>query len=452
MAPVLPHLAPHVPRHPWRLAIRDEDAAAVLDALRRLPEHWEVRPARGGRAVDLRPRFAIGDRELERTAELELRIDVLRRDGEGYRGDAQGTPGLIPAGAWREVALDSLSDSRRRPAPPAMGAPLDVVYTWVDGSDESWRARRDAALPGPATAAGSTSAQHPSATDESRFSNTDELRFSLRSLHRYANWVRRIHLVTDGQVPSWLRTEDPRIQVVDHRELLGGSRFNSHAIESALHRIPDLAEHYLYLNDDMFFGRIAHPGDFFASEGVARFFPSDLPIDPGPARPEDLPIMAAAKNGRDLLAARFGIEVRTKIRHTVYPQLRSVGAQIEAENPEAVDRTRSALFRSPQDLSVAASLQHWYAYAQGRSVPSTPNYLYLDLASPRSPQVLDALGSLRRYDTFCLNTEESELTPTMRTELRSFLEAYFPDPAPWERGHPEGSGTHGGAVPGKREI
>ena len=269
---------------------------------------------------------------------------------------------------------------------------------------------------------GTVAAVHPSATDESRFCNSDELRYSLRSLHRSARWVRRIHLVTDGQVPSWLRRSDPRIHIVDHREILGGSRFNSHAIESALHRIPGLAEHYLYLNDDVMFGRIAHPSDFFAAKGVSRFFPSDLPIDAGSASPADPPIMAAAKNGRDLLFERFGIDVRTKVRHTVHPQMRSVAAQIEQENPEAVARTRSALFRSSADLSIAASLHHWYAYAQGRAVPSAVNYLYVDLAAPQAGQALDALESLRRYDTFCLNTEENMLKPRMRAELASFLD------------------------------
>lgn len=419
--------------------IREQEASAALDALRGLPPHWDVRPARDGRGVDVRPRFAVAGREVERIADLELRVDVLRYEEGAYLGDALGALGRIDSATWEETARQSLTASHRRPGPPAPSMPIDVVYTWVDDQDPEWRDRRDTALAA-RTAARGPAAWHPSATAAARFTDSEELRYSLRSLHRCANWVRRIHLVTDGQVPDWLRREDPRIQLVDHRELLGGSRFNSHAIESALHRIPGLAEHYLYLNDDVFFGRIAYPEDFFAAAGVARFFPSDLPIDPGPATSEDPPIMSAAKNGRELLRSRFGIEVRTKMRHTVHPQLRSVAAQIEAENPEAIARTRAALFRSPRDLSVASSLHHWYAHAQGRSVPSTPNYLYLDLSAPHALQALDALESLRRYDTFCLNTEERALTPERRAELTSFLESYFPDPSPWETTPPESVG------------
>lgn len=427
-------LAPPVPRRPWRLAVRADDLPVLRRNLEGLASHWELRTnPKSGRTI-ARPRFAVARRPLETIPDLDVVIDVLHRDGHGtYCGAGRDATTRISAEDWDRHARDSVSAQYRALAAPAPAMPVDVVVTWVDGSDPRWRRRRDEALQ--ATGAGASSkaqSLHASATDASRYLDSGELRYALRSIHRFANWVRRIHLVTDAQVPQWLYEEHPRIQVVDHSDLLGGSRFNSHAIESALHRIPDLAEHYLYFNDDVFFGRIAYPGDFFAAEGVPRFFPSDLPIDPGPAAPGDLPIMAAAKNGRDLLAARFGIEVRTKIRHTVHPQLKSVNEQIEAENAEAVARTRAALFRSSTDLSIASSLHHWYAYAQGRSVPSEPNYLYVDLATASVGQTLDALESLRRYDTFCLNQEEDAASADSRRELAAFLDRYLPTPAPWE--------------------
>lgn len=442
--PVEPVLLPPVPRMPWRLAVREEDARSVRVALDMLPPYWGVRHARDGRVSSVQPRLAVGGRELERTPDLELSVAVMTRHGDVYHGAVEGAPGRINVNQWERTARESLRANQSQYGPPAPRMPIDVVYTWVNGSDPAWKARRDSALQR-MSGSGAVASRHPSATDESRFADSEELRYSLRSLHRNACWVRRVHLVTDGQIPSWLRRDDPRIRIVDHSEIIGGSRFNSHAIESALHRIPGLAEHYLYLNDDVMFGRIAHPGDYFAAEGVSRFFPSDLPIDAGPATPADPPIMAAAKNGRDLLRKRFGIDVRTKIRHTVHPQLRSVARQIEEENPKTVARTRSALFRSTEDISIAASLHHWYAYAQGRAVPSTVNYLYVDLAAPAAPQALDALESLRRYDTFCLNTEESALDMRMGAELRRFFEKYYPDPAPWEENAALGQSAEEGA-------
>ena len=44
--------------------------------------------------------------------------------------------------------------------------------------------------------------------------------------------------------------------------------YNSFAIESYLDRIPGLAEHFIYLNDDMFFGNNVTEGDFFSASGA----------------------------------------------------------------------------------------------------------------------------------------------------------------------------------------
>lgn len=430
VAPAACILAPPVARHPWRLAVRDQDASAVLQSLFQLPAHWEIREERHPRRITARPRLAAGGRPLPQIPDLEVVLDVLRHDDGQYTGDAVGTFARVDAEDWDAQSMRSLQTEGRLLSAPAPSMPIDLVYTWVDGADPRWRERRDAAL----RAQGSAGARaHDSAVDESRYLDSEELRYSLRSVHRYASWVRRIHLVTDGQLPHWLVPGHPLINVVDHQTLLGGSRFNSHAIESALHRIPGLAEHYLYLNDDVFFGRIAYPEDFFAAPGISRFFPSDLPIDPGPATGEDLPLMAAAKNGRDLISARFDLEVRTKLRHTVHPQQRAVAEQIEAEHPAEVAATRSALFRSATDLSLASSLHHWYAYALRRAVPAQPNYLYVNLASPQVGQTLDALESLRRYDTFCLNQEQAPASAATRHELSTHLRRYLPTPAPWER-------------------
>nr|WP_284289061.1 hypothetical protein [Angustibacter aerolatus] len=47
---------------------------------------------------------------------------------------------------------------------------------------------------------------------------TTSLRYSLRSLEAYADWIRTVYLVTDDQVPDWLDTTNPRVRVVSHRE------------------------------------------------------------------------------------------------------------------------------------------------------------------------------------------------------------------------------------------
>lgn len=101
----------------------------------------------------------------------------------------------------------------------------------------------------------------------SRFEDNEELRYSLRSVERHAPWVRHIFIVTNGQIPSWLNLDNPRVTVVSHQDIFqNGSHlptFSSPAIETHIHRIPGLSQKFIYLNDDVMFGRDVWPDDFY---------------------------------------------------------------------------------------------------------------------------------------------------------------------------------------------
>ncbi|XP_061768562.1 N-acetylglucosamine-1-phosphotransferase subunits alpha/beta-like [Nerophis ophidion] len=100
-----------------------------------------------------------------------------------------------------------------------------------------------------------------------RFEDNAALRHSLRSVEKYAPWVRHIFIVTNGQIPFWLNLENPQVSVVTHKEIfLNHSHlptFSSPAIESNLHRIPGLAQKFIYLNDDVMFGKDVWLDDFY---------------------------------------------------------------------------------------------------------------------------------------------------------------------------------------------
>jgi hypothetical protein len=346
----------------------------------------------------------------------------------------------LPAG-HREAARISV-DGVTRPGLPAVTArhqldvdfPIDVVYTWVDGDDPAWlerkrRARESAGL----------RTLHEYANNDSRFTSHDELRYSMRSLDMYASWVRTIYLVTDDQVPNWLNTKSSRVKVVSHRELFDDRgrlpTFNSHAIETQLHHLRDLSEHYLYMNDDVFFGRPVPPELFFLSNGLSKFFPSKSKLGLGGSHPDDMPIMSAGKNNRDLLFKAFEVSVSNKFKHVPHSQRRSVMAELEARFPEQFAETASHQFRSEQDHSVAASLHHNYGYLVGKAIPGQLRYFYADIAAPKTPARLRHLLRNRDFDVFCLNDHDSSsMNPQDQShEMQRFLSSYFPLPSSFER-------------------
>jgi hypothetical protein len=310
-------------------------------------------------------------------------------------------------------------------------APIDVVYTWVDGADPAWRLEfeRWSKTSGRDLSEG--------AFEEGRFRSRDELRYSLRSVWAYAGWVRHIYIVTAGQRPSWL-VDHPHVTVVDHSDILPTDAlptFNSHAIESALHRIDGLSEQFVYFNDDVFLGRSLRPEAFFTSNGLPRVFVSDARL-PGFVDTDSLDVDRAAQNGRDLLVQRFGRVPAGKPFHTAFPLLRSVMEDIDAEFPDVVKATSHSRFRSATDLSIASSFaQHW-ALATQRGVLGNIRNEYVHVESGRLRWHLDRIRLGRDFDTFCINETEQRTDDASQREqlIRAFFEECFPIAAPWESG------------------
>ncbi|SES28567.1 Stealth protein CR4, conserved region 4 [Pedococcus cremeus] len=419
----------------------------------------------------------VGRSPLPRRADVVCVFQVLASESGGYLGGPElgcdlefwretshsepaafnGEP--VPAGSlvmprrnrWADVITPSARKTVLRPVdgtPRPMletidhphlfqvTEPIDVVYTWVDGSDPDWILRKAEAQNEHLSR---SAVMHALAANDSRFVSRDELRYSLRSLDMYADWVRHVYLVTDDQVPAWLDTTNPRVTVVSHRELFGDRgrlpTFNSHAIESQLHRIPGLSEHYLYLNDDVFFGRPVSPDLFFHSNGLSKFFVSHAKVGLGPAAPEDMPVMSAAKNNRDLIVKMFDRALSNKFKHVPHPQRRSVLRDMEQDFAADFERTAASQFRSHDDVSISAALAHYYSYATGRAVPGGIRYFYADIAREDTPLRLKSLLSTRDFDVFCLNDHDSSRidVATQAKIIGDFLSAYFPQPSSFEK-------------------
>ena len=449
-----------------RLVVRHDDRDAVRTALGADPRTagcWLAvcRADVAGRAAPVRrrrlPGWATGvivTRNLVTAtgqplvhSELGVPIEFWRETADERRTPGGGRMlagtlvGEVPNGVldhagpqlWREIQANGHRLPQPYPHLLTVSEPVDLVYTWVDGDDPRWRAAKDAALTGRPDPAHSADA-----AIAARFTSRDELRYSLRSVEMFASWVRRIWIVTDRQVPGWLRPDD-RLRVIDHSEIFADRGalpvFNSHAIESQLHHIPGLANLYLYLNDDMLFGAPVRPEDFFHSNGVAKFFPSRALIDHGAPHPDDIAVTAAAKNNRRFIEAATGRTITNKLRHGPQPQRRDVLERLETEHPDLLDRVMRSRFRGTSDYSLPSSLSHYYGYSHGATVTGGLRHGYVDLASPDAETVL-ALWSERR-DLACLCVNDSgagdpQAASGALSALKRFFATCYPLPSPWE--------------------
>ena len=142
---------------------------------------------------------------------------------------------------------------------------IDFVITWVNMDDPEWQnefskysADRNNTKNG---------------VSKARFRDYGFLKYWLRGVEKFAPWVRKIHFVTSGQKPDWLDESNPKIHLVSHKDFIPAEflpTYNSVVIERYMYRIPGLAEHFVYFNDDFYIiNRI----------GKERFFRNGLPCD-----------------------------------------------------------------------------------------------------------------------------------------------------------------------------
>jgi hypothetical protein len=311
---------------------------------------------------------------------------------------------------------------------------IDMVFSWVDGADAEFQRARALRMQAYVVGDGDDS--------EARYRQIDELKYALRSVYLFAPWVRRIFIVTDSPRPTWL-DEHPSVTIVRSEEFFQDPSalptHNSQAVESQLQHIPGLSEHFIYSNDDMFFGRPVSPDTFFSPGGVTKFIESRTRIGLGQANTARSGFENSARVNRQLLNERFGKVTTRHLEHAATPLRKSVLLEMEREFADDFARTARSAFRSSTDISVTNSLYHYYALLTGRAVTqplATVRYIETTLKS--SLAQMDDLLEHRSYDFFCLNDGSlPEISVEERTTaVRSFLNRYFAIPAPWERAQP----------------
>ncbi len=364
-----------------------------------------------------------------------------------FWAESPGRPGSLVA-PFKNPVVDRLAvSSRGDSAEPGKSAlhlslwtvpdfPVDLVYTWVDGSDPAWLSRKQ-------DRSGQPDGISELAVGALRFKDRQELRYSLRSVCAFLPWIRNIFIVTDQQVPSWLSLSDDRVRIVDHREIFPDlsalPTFNSQAIETCLHHIEGLSEHFLYLNDDILLHRPLAKSAFFEGNGNPKFFPSPIKLN---YLPDPEPHIASGINNRRLLAQMFGKEISNLMLHAPHAHRRSTLDEIERTFPEAVAQTRAAPFRSDTDISMLSSFAQYYGFFTGRASRGSlsTQYCTVDAAG------IQAAERLVRNPRTCVVGFGEPNTPNADEEgigvaLRTVMADLVPFPSPYEL--PGEAGSHG---------
>lgn len=137
--------------------------------------------------------------------------------------------------------------------------PVDVVITWVNFSDVNWREKYREAYK-------NTNGSFPHISDEiEQFDDKNtELYYNVQLLQKYLPWVSTIYIFTQRpQTVSWI-DEFENVKIVHHDEAFEGETFNGMMTIARVSNIPQLSEHYIQFDDDMFVITPLSPTYFFS--------------------------------------------------------------------------------------------------------------------------------------------------------------------------------------------
>jgi hypothetical protein len=323
-------------------------------------------------------------------------------------------------------------------------AAIDIVYLWVNGNDAAWRQKRQYARDQLTPVQRENLARYSDV--EGRYRDNDELRYSLRALAQFFPAHGHVYIITDAQVPPWLRLSEG-ITVIDHRDLIPHAQlptFDSGHIESYIHRIPGLSERYFYFNDDVFFGSPVNVADWFWEGGIYVAWSDEPLVSDEAMRPDATALENACRLSNQWFtsfcnaahpqresAPNLGGGYQHIFRtfaHSPRPMLKSMLFELERVAPELFEGVRSTVFRTWNTPTIVSDFVMRWALATGRAQVRAHRHWYISSGAVNNQSQFGLLASmLGRIDFFCINDTTDDADPedprleNMRDALASML-------------------------------
>ena len=336
---------------------------------------------------------------------------------------------------------------------------IDVVIPWVDPTDKEWQASKNKFL--------KDLNNDKVDNSENRFRDWDNFKYVFRGIDKFMPWVHKIYLITCGQVPDWMNKEaDDRIVIVNHSDYIPKEylpTFSSHPIELNLHRIKELSEHFIYLNDDYFVINETSPEDFFI-DGLPCDYALEDPITPdhkdifNNILINNMVLLNSHYDRRTVLKEQkkkfysmcdkkafvtnmcfrplkrnhfFGLHYS----HLASNILKSTIEKVWTENREILEATSSHKFRNADDVNQFIFKNE--QYVTGKFHPYNINRFgrAIQLDDTIEGAVEDVCRTITdsSYKMICINDCNIEDFDNTRTKINAALEKILPNPSVWER-------------------
>jgi len=236
---------------------------------------------------------------------------------------------------------------------------VDAVILWVNGNEATYKAKILPYLD-----------EQPNIKKnfDTRYSQINEIEFTVNSILKHASFINSIFLVTDNQTPEFLKEKSlnnkyVNVKIVDHTTLFKGLEdnlptFNSRTLESVIHKIPGLSEHFIYLNDDFFIISPTTQNDFFTDSGFPILRGMWQPFEKRSYFKKKKTTNAGHKKAQVEAAKILGFKKLYRFKHTPHPLRKSNLSIFFDDNQEIFKENIKYKFRNSNQFLPIALANH----------------------------------------------------------------------------------------------
>lgn len=325
---------------------------------------------------------------------------------------------------------------------------IDIVITWVDGSDPKWLAEKAKYVP---------DFKQTGSFEDKRFKDNSLLKYLFRGIEANAPWVNHIYFVTYGHYPEWLNLESKKLTLVKHTDFIPKEylpTFNSNAIILNLHKIPGLSEKFIYFNDDFFFLNKCEPEVFFKNDLPRYMAVEDITVAPTndvfwhmmlnntyiinknfnkkTCKKHNHRKWINLKYGfrnnlKNILLSRFNNFAGFYDSHIPAPFLKSTFKEVWEKNFDILNKTCLSKYRTNNDIT-EYTMKYW-CYAKGQFVPINTDKLgaYTTESSKAAKNII----LNKKYKLVCINDDDGKSSQI--EEIKKSFETLYPNKSEFEK-------------------
>lgn len=332
---------------------------------------------------------------------------------------------------------------------------IDVVILWVDPNDKKWQKDKNTYE--------KKEKKDYEITDSSnkRFRDFENLKYIFRGIEQFIPWVNKVFLVTCGQKPEWINTNNEKLVLINHSDFMENEylpTFNSDAIELNLNKIKELSEHFIYFNDDMFVINKMKETDFFKNglpcesailntitpevgDVVNKIWFNNCAIinknfNKNKSMKKNWNKWFSLKYGKELIRTislnNWNNFVGFKFSHLPTSLLKSTYDEIWEKEYKVMNETSSHKFRSDRDVSQYL-IKDWQL-AQGKFYPRNVKIGNVFQLNDDNAKYVSKIIKKQKYKMICINdTDGIKNFENVKEEINEALQEILPNKSNFEK-------------------